>query len=359
MSMGLRVKTLLRSADNQEDCMIRSSRVLAALLATCVAAVASGCSSSDEDSGAATGGPAEKVSYVTAFGAVGRDSFVWVAKEKGYFKDAGIDVDIQKGAGNVQNLTMLKSDQAQFAALDFTGAAIQAGLGKFTDWKAVAAVHQQTLVSIMTTADTGIKAPTDLKGKTIATGAGSVSELLFPAYAKLAGLDPASVKIQGAQPTALNGLMAQRKVDGLSTFLLSKKALETTSKKDVVVMPYSTYLGDLYGNAIITKPSLISSKPDLVKRFTTAALKGLQYTIDHPAEAAEILHKAEPTSAVPAAVGEIEAMKPYIAPPGGAAIGSLDQNRVAKSIAILQGAGLTNRTLAPEDIADFTVVPQS
>ena len=340
--------------------MIRSSRVLAALLATCVAVVSSGCSSADkDDSAAAPGGAADKVTYVTAFGAVGRDAFAWVAAEKGFFKEAGIEVEIQKGAGNVPNLTMLKSGQAQFAALDFTGAAIQAGLGKFTDWKAVAAVHQQTLVSIMTTADTRIKVPTDLKGKTIATGAGSVSELLFPAYAKLAGLDPATVKIQGAQPTALNGLMAQRKVDGLSTFLLSKKALETTSKKEVVVMPYSTYLGDLYGNAIITKPALISSDPDLVKRFTTAALKGLQYTIDHPQEAAEILHKAEPTSAVPAAIGEIEAMKPYIAPPGGAPIGSLDQNRVAKSIAILAAAGLTDKPLTPEAIADFTVVAQS
>ncbi|MET0491688.1 MAG: ABC transporter substrate-binding protein [Actinoplanes sp.] len=341
--------------------MIRSSRVLAALLATCVAVVSSGCSSSDDDTGAAAakGGAVDKVTYVTAFGAVGRDAFAWVAAEKGFFKEAGIEVAIQKGAGNVPNLTMLKSGQAQFAALDFTGAAIQAGLGKFTDWKAVAAVHQQTLVSIMTTADTRIKVPADLKDKTIATGAGSVSELLFPAYAKLAGLDPATVKIQGAQPTALNGLMAQRKVDGLSTFLLSKKALETTSKKEVVVMPYSTYLGDLYGNAIITKPSLISSDPDLVKRFTAASLKGLQYTIDHPQEAAEILHKAEPTSAVPAAIGEIEAMKPYIAPPGGAPIGTLDQNRVAKSIAILAAAGLTDKPLTPEAIADFTVVAPS
>lgn len=342
--------------------MIRSSRVLAALLATCVAVVASGCSSSDKDGdkAAASGGTTTtKVTYVTAFGAVGRDAFVWVAAEKGYFKDAGIEVEIQKGAGNVQNLTMLKSDQAQFAALDYTGAVIQAGTGKFKEWKAVAAVHQQTLVSVMTTADTGIKTPADLKGKTLAAGAGSVSQLLFPAYAKLAGIDPATVKIQGAQPTALNGLMAQRKVDGLSTFLLSKKALETASKKEVVVLPYSTYLGDLYGNAIITKPSLISSNPDLVKRFTTAALKGLQYSIDHPDEAAAILNKAEPTSAVPAAIGEIQAMKPYVSPPGGAPIGSLDQNRVAKSIAILQAAGLMPAGLTPTDVADFSVVAQS
>jgi NitT/TauT family transport system substrate-binding protein len=39
---------------------------------------------------------------------------------------------------------------------------------------------------------------------------------------------------------------------------------------------------------------------------------------NNPAEAAAIMNKAEPTAAVPAAVGEIEAMKPYLPPPGAA-----------------------------------------
>jgi NitT/TauT family transport system substrate-binding protein len=243
--------------------------------------------------------------------------------------------------------------------LDFTGAVILAGQGKFADWRAVAAVHQQTLVSIMTTADTGITTPKDLVGKTVATASGSVSELLFPAYAKLAGIDPKSVTIKGVQATALNGLMAQRKVDALSAFLLSKKALETVSKKQVVVMPYSTYLSDFYGNAIITKPELISSDPDLVKRFVGAAMKGLQYAVDHPAEAAAILNKAEPTAAVPAAVGEIEAMKPYVPPPAGGPIGQMSQERVARTIASLQGAGLMPAGLTPDKVVDFSFIPSS
>ncbi|MFF5081857.1 ABC transporter substrate-binding protein [Actinoplanes sp. NPDC000266] len=318
---------------------------LAAVLVT-----AAGC-------GDSSGGEAkDQVTYVTAFGAVGRDAFVWVAKEKGWFADAGIDVQIQKGAGNVQNLTMIKSGQAQFGALDFTGAEIQAGLGKFTDWRAVAAVHQQTLVSIMTTADTGITKPADLSGRTIATATGSVSELLFPAYAKLAGLDPESVKIQGAQTTALNSLMAQRKVDALSTFLLSRKALETASKKPVTVLPYSEYLTDLFGNAVIVKADLIGSDRDLVQRFVGAAMKGLRYTIDNPAEAAGILHKAEPTATTAAAIGEIEAMKPYVTAAGGAALGSFDPKRVEAGIAELTKNGLMPAGLTADKVVDASFV---
>ena len=337
--------------------MIRRSRGLAAAVLAAVLIVAGGCSGTEKKTGSA--GKTDKVSYLTGFGAVGRDAFIWVAKEKGYFSAAGIDINIVKGAGNVPNLTALKSNQGQFAALDFSGAEILAGTGKFTDWRAVAAVHQQTLVSIMTTADTGITKPTDLKGKTIATATGSVSELLFPAYAKLAGLDPKTVKMQGAQTTALNGLMAQRKVDALSTFLLSRTALETASKKQVVVMPYSDYLKDLYGNVIIARQDLITGNRDLVKRFTDAALKGLAYTLDHPDEAAAILNKAQPTAAVPAAIGEITAMKPYVAPEGGAPIGHIDQSRVERGIAILQGAGLMPAGLTPDKVVDFSFISAS
>ena len=344
--------------------MIRRSRVLAATLLAAVLVTASACSSSDDSSKttgskAGSSGELKKVTYVTAFGAVGRDSFAWVAKEKGYFKDAGLDVTIQKGAGNAQILGLIKGKQADFAALDFTGAEIQAGKGAFTNWRAIAAVHQQSLVSIMTTADTGITKPTDLTGKTIATATGSVSELLFPAYAKLAGIDPKSVKIQGAQTTALNGLMAQRKVDALSTFLLSKKALETASKKEVVVMPYSDYLGDLFGNVIVAREELINSDKDEVKKFVGAILKGLQYSLDHPDEAAAILNKAEPSAKIPAAVGEINAMKPYTSPPNGAPLSFLDQQRVARSIAVLQGNGLMPAGLTPDKVADFSFVTQS
>src|SRR3954452_18562346 len=211
-------------ATSKEIGMPRRGKLVAAALAALL--ITSGCSSQDKKDTATTK-PADKVTYATGFGAVGRDAFIWVARDKGYFKDAGIDIDIQKGAGNVPNLTMLKSGQAQFAAMDFSGGEVLAGTGKFTDWRAVAAIHQQTLVSIMTTKATGITKPADLTGKTIATAAGSVSELLFPAYAKLAGVDPAKVTMKGAQATALNGLMAGRQVDALSTFLLSKKALET------------------------------------------------------------------------------------------------------------------------------------
>lgn len=53
----------------------------------------------------------DKVTYLTAFGAVGRDAFAWVAQEKGYFKESGLDVTIQLGAATGENLKVSPPDR--------------------------------------------------------------------------------------------------------------------------------------------------------------------------------------------------------------------------------------------------------
>lgn len=345
--------------------MTRHFRALSLVALATVLVLASGCGGSDDDSsGSANGtskaGP-DKVSYITAFGAFGRDSFAWVAKEKGYFADAGIEVTIEKGAAVDTNLTALAAGKVQFAAMDFTGASIQAGNKKFQDWRAIAAIHQQTLVSIMTLEGTGITSPKDLAGKKVAAAKGSVNQMLFPAYAQLAGLDAKTVSFVDTQPTQLNALMVSGKVDALSTFLISQNALKKAAGgKSPVVFPYSDFLTDLFGNVITTTPKLAEENPDLVNRFRDAAMKGLKYAIEHPEEAAQILNKAEPTADVAAATSEIQLMTPYVTPSGGEPIGTIREERVARAIAILEGAGrVPSGSLKPTDVVNFDLTPKA
>ena len=103
-------------------------------------------------------------------------------------------MQIELGKATGENLKALASGKAQFASLDLTGAMISAGAKNSTayrDFRAVLAIHQRTLVSIMAMRGSGITTPKDLKGKRIAAAANSVNQLLFPGYAKLAGIDSA------------------------------------------------------------------------------------------------------------------------------------------------------------------------
>lgn len=335
---------------------------LVALAATVIATA--GCSKKTDETSSGNQGAApatpDKVTYVTAFGAVGRDALAWVAQEKGFFKEAGFDVTIQLGAATDQNLSALTAGQAQFASIDMTGTMIQAGNGKFKDVRAFAVLHQQTLVSIVSLEGNKVTQPKDLEGKKLGAATGSVNQLLFPAYAKLAGIDPTKVTWANVAPAQLPALLASGQVDALSTFLISRGGIEKAAGgKKAVVLPYSDYLSDLYGNAFITTATVAAQKPEMVKRFRDALLKAVSYTIEHPDEAAAILHKAQPAADVAAATGEIKLMTPYVKATNGAPLGSFDQQRVARAIAILQGAGLIPAGLTPEAVVAFDLAPKA
>jgi NitT/TauT family transport system substrate-binding protein len=344
--------------------MIRHTRVLVAgLLATVLIGV-SGCSDSgdsDTKKSATDGKPLDKVTYLTAFGAAGRDAFAFVAKEKGYFKEAGIDVDIQLGKASGENVKQVVAGQAQFSNLDLVGGWILEGTNpEYKDkFRAIAAVHQQSLVAIITLEGSGITSPKDLAKKKIGAATASVNQLLFPAYAQIAGFDPKSVTWVNTQPAQVGSLLASGQVDAVSTFLIGKGGIEKAAGKKAVVLPYNQYLSDLFGNGIIASNKILADNPDLCKRMRDALLKGLQYSVDHPDEAADILHKAQPATAVAAAKGEITSMTPYVPAPSGAPLGSMDKARVAKALAILQGSGLIKTPLTPEAVVDFDMTPKA
>jgi NitT/TauT family transport system substrate-binding protein len=324
-------------------------RRIAAVLAT--AALIAGCGDSGDSGGGSP--PMEKVTYLTAFGAVGRDAFAWVALEKGYFREAGIDVTIRLGAATSENLKVLAAGQAQFAHLDLTGTWILAGKGQYKDIRAIAAVHQQSLVSIVALEGSGITKPTDLEGREVGAATGSVNQLLFPAYAKLAGIDPAKVRWVNARPAQLPTLLASGQVDALSTFLIGAKGIEKAAGgKKAVVLPYSRYLPELFGNGIIAPTKILLEQPELAGRFRDAALKGLRYTLDHPDEAAQILKKAQPAADLTAAAGEMTLMAPYVKPSG-----VIDRQRVSQAIATLEAGGLIPPGLTPESVVDFALAP--
>jgi NitT/TauT family transport system substrate-binding protein len=344
-----------------------SRTVLAAVVATTLAAAA-GCSGDDgDDAASASGGTGtlEKVTYLTSFGNFGRDAYAQVAKDKGFFKEAGFDVDIKPGAGTGDNIKQIVAGSAQFTPIDLTGGLLTAGgAQKVKGFTAVAAVQQRTMAAIMSLEGNGITAPKDLEGKKLADLPGSVVRNLFPTYAKLANVDESKVEWVNGTPQTLMGTLVQGQVQGIGQFVVGKPTIEGLDAKGkgrkAVLLPYSDYLQDLYGNALITSTDYAQKNPEKVKKFTAALLKGLEYAIANPAEAGEMLKKAEPTTNAQSAAAELTLMAPFVkSEASGVPVGALDSQRVARSIAILQGSGQIDAGLTPEQVINFDLVPSA
>jgi NitT/TauT family transport system substrate-binding protein len=340
------------------------TRTLAAATLAMALAVTAGCSDgSDASPDTADGAQSlEKITYLTSFGTFGRDAYAYVAKEKGYFKAAGFDVEVKPGAGTGDNIKLIVGGQAQFSPIDLTGGLLTAGKdGKDPGFTAVAGIQQRTMAAIISLEGNNIAAPKDLEGKTLADLPGSVVRNLFPTYAKLAKIDEKKVSWVNGTPQTLMGTLASGQVDAIGQFVVGKPTVETVAKgKKAVLLPYSDYLQDLYGNALITSTTFAKAHPEQVKKFTAALLKGLEDAIANPEEAGKLLQKNVPTVNPQAAAAELTLMASFVrSEASGVPVGALDSQRVARSIAILQGAGAIPAGLTPEQIISFDLVPKA
>jgi NitT/TauT family transport system substrate-binding protein len=150
-------------------------------------------------------------------------------------------------------------------------------------------------------------------------------------------------------------------VDGIGQFVVGKPTIETIAKgKTAVLLPYSDYLQDLYGNVLITSSQYAKDNPEKVKKFTAALLRGLDDSITNPNEAGNLLQKNVPTANPKAAAAELTLMAPFVrSEASGVPVGALDSQRVARSIAILQASGQIQAGLTPEQVITFDLVPNA
>jgi NitT/TauT family transport system substrate-binding protein len=305
-------------------------------------------------------GDATKVTYLTSFSTFGRDAYAYVAQEKGFFAEAGLDVTINAGSGTVDVLKLVGGGRADFGIADCTGMMITVATEKLPV-TAVAAIHQRTVAAIVGLEGGGITRPADLAGKRIGDPAGSTVKLMFPLYARAAGIDTGTVQFVPSPPPALPQLLVSGQVDGIGQFVVGKPLIEAAANgRRAVVLPYGDFLPDLYGNMLVTSKEMAGGDPELVRRFSGALLDGLEYAIEHPDEAGRILRKYQPTQNSDVAAAEMRLMAEYVRPDGFTGpLGAVEENRVSTVIEQLDDAGAIPRgSLSPADIVAFELAPK-
>jgi NitT/TauT family transport system substrate-binding protein len=308
----------------------------------------------------ATSRGAAKVTYLTSFSTFGRDTYAYVAQEKGFFAEAGLDVTINPGSGTVDVLKLVAGGRADFGVADLTGTMITVAK-EALPVTVVAAVHQRTVAAIVALDGGAIAKPADLVGRTIGDPPGSTIKLMFPLYAREVGIDPGTVRFVPAAPPALPQLLVSGQVDGIGQFVVGEPLIEAAAKgREAVVLPYGDVLPDLYGNVLVASRQS-AGDPELVRRFSGALFKGLRYAIDHPGEAGEILRQYQPTQNAEVAAAELELMAEYCEPDGFTGpLGAVEEGRVSAIIELLGEAGvIPEGALSPDDLVRFDLVPRS
>ncbi|EXU79683.1 taurine ABC transporter permease [Comamonas aquatica DA1877] len=215
-------------------------------------------------------------------------------EQKGYFKDVGLDVNVEaaSGAGAIQRVASGTHDLgfADLAALmEFHANNPDAPIKPV----AIMVIYNTTPASVMALKKSGITKASDLTGKKLGAPIFDAGRRTFPLFAQANGVG--EVQWTTMDPPLRETMLVRGDLDAVTgytfTSLLNLEA-RGVKREDVVVLPYATHGVQLYGNVIIASPKLIAEKPEAVRAFLKAFAKGAKEGIAHP-EAAIASMKAK------------------------------------------------------------------
>jgi len=259
----------------------------------------------------ATAKAADEVKFSLDWVLNGTHAGYFTALAKGYYRDAGLEVTISRGFGSGDTVKRVGSGAATFGVAD-TGTVIASLANEDIPVRIVAMIYQKATLGLIYLEASGIKKPQDLEGRTIGRSASGASVTMFPGFLKANNIERGKIHEVVVDGATYLPLLLSRKVDAVleqSVQLGHFKKAAAAQGQSAVAMRYSDYGLAAYGNAIIANPETLKDKPDMVRRFVAATLKGVAYALAHPEEAVAEMRKSNPEVEAEGAQGELVDMK--------------------------------------------------
>lgn len=251
------------------------------------------CGQSNDSTKTATdGNDLTKVTFMLSWAPDTNHIGVYVAKNKGYFKQAGLDVDIvavaQAGAEQAVNNGM-----ADFALSNLTNVGIYTLKG--AKIKQVMQVQQKpSAIWCALASNTAIKSPKDFDGKTFATFGGNESDAVIKRMVQYDGGKGEFDKVTVGTSTFKTLESGKADFGGFYATWEGVQAEMYGPQLNCFTEPDYGVPGNGDAIGIITSDKMIKEKPDLVRKFVQASQKGYEYAYANPDDAASILVKEAP-----------------------------------------------------------------
>ena len=217
---------------------------------------------------------------------------LYVAIEKGYFKDENIDLTLVTGFGADKTMTAVISGEADIGFMGSEASVYMYSEGASDYVVNFAQLTQRAGNFLVARQDNEHFQWADLKGKTVLGGRkGGMPEMVFEYILKENGIDPEKdlTIIQNIDFGSTAPAFADGRGDFTIEFEPGATSLESEGKghviaslgKDSGYVPYT---------AFSAKKSYLKENPDVIQRFTNALQKGMDYVRSHsPSETASVI----------------------------------------------------------------------
>jgi NitT/TauT family transport system substrate-binding protein len=213
----------------------------------------------------------------------------YVALDKGWYHEEGIDLTIEPGSPDVVPATLVASGTRDFGTGLLADLIVTIQQGKSVI--SIAQIQQTNGLLLIAHKSSGIEHPTDFVGKRVGVWLGAW-ETQFNALMAKEQISPQDYVLV-PQGWSMDPFI-EGELDVASAMIYNEYhvVLESGVKaEDITIIDYADYGMDFPGDVLFTSRQMIEQNPDICVRMLRASLRGWRYAIEHPEEAAEIVLK--------------------------------------------------------------------
>lgn len=243
-------------------------------LATTAALGLSACGSSGSASSSAG---LTKVTVRTDVFYTGADLPLLAGIQDGIYRKYGLDVSINPGTGSTTTLQTVANGSDDIGLAD-AGSLVQAA-GKGMPVEMVAGIVQRSPLAVFTKAGSGITSVQQLAGKTGGYAIGSAPEMLFPAFAKAAGLNPDSVTFDKVDVPTRDSLFVQGKTQfTFGDTNVTTANIQAACKCELNTLSYADTGLDVLSTGVVTSMSYAKSNAATLRKFLAATAEAVNFS---------------------------------------------------------------------------------
>lgn len=207
--------------------------------------------------------------------------FVYLAKEKGFFKDAGLDVTIKTFEAGRLAMNALENGEADIAtAADFVFANDSFSQSDIRIFSTV--TMSDNTHELVARKGRGIEKIADIKGKKVAATKKSSGEFLLGDLLVANNLTLGDIEMVNLTPSEIVNAFEEGDIDVALTWEPSVYKLKRILGHDGMSFPAQGGR-DLYF-LFISNQGYIDKNPDVLKKFVTGMIRAEQFVVSHPAE---------------------------------------------------------------------------
>lgn len=217
--------------------------------------------------------------------------FMYVAEEKGFYKEEGINLDIKFPSNPNDAIALTAAGKADLGVY-YLQDIIMAKVNENIPVKAVGTIVQSPLSIVLSLKEKNILSPNDFKGKTLGYGGTVLSEAIIRTMIKNTGGNENDVNVLDVGFDLMSS-MTTGNVDATIGCLINHEvpAMEEEGFELNYFFPSEYGVPDYYELVFVTGDEELKNDSDKIKRFLRASKKGFDYMKQHPDEALEILLK--------------------------------------------------------------------